>query len=1078
MDKFSTLKALNNDIFKEYERAISISKGQTEEKLKIECESINREYFKKLGIDLMSLTTYEKGDFKEYSAKRPDALYSNIRIEYKAVGILDSPTKKKEFIEKVKYEYVQKARNPERAVGILFDGNFIIIIKKRKDTLSWDVIEQPFNEHSLFDMLLLLINVDKRKLTPESLNTDFSTETSIGKMLIRLLFKKITKTKNNRTLMLFREWDKSFSSIYRHAFENEKVRDDFRKIMHGFEIHESDYDKFLFALHTYYAFIVKLIASEAASTVAHELVGSYVNILSESEDIKKDLAEIENGGIFRQSLKIDNFIEGTFFSWYLEEWDEGLEEKIKSMLKKMRDYNFATFIEAPEETKDLLKRFYQYVVPKEIRHDLGEFYTPDWLAHYLIEKTEYNGDPKKKVLDPACGSGTFLVEIIKRIYQYSKENKLHDAVARKLIMENVVGFDINPIAVLTARTNYLLALTPFLKDLGFEQILIPIFLTDSIVLPEEIRTLDEKAYRIKTTKGDFFIPSEVLNKELIDTILSDMESKIDNYSEEEFSNYIDKNYKLSKTTTDSITKIFFRIKELNNKNENKIWTAIIKNSFAPLFRKNQFDYVIGNPPWVNWEFLSDDYSKVLAYINNAYNIFAFKGAEARLGHARLDMFTTFVYVCVDKYLNEHGTLGFLIKPLFQNPAGKGFRRFSYKADGKINLLSVKLVEDLKEIKPFEGAQNETNLIVLKKGAKTNYPVKYILWGKKGGVNIDQNETLNKVLGITYRSEQIAEPSDKNDNSSGWTISPKSNKTEFDSLKENFLGQFEYPIRQGINFGISTVYWFDIIKLLNNKIKIKNGTEFSKKTAFKPFETTIEKDLVFPLIKSRHLSKWKTTNYIYSLVPQKIMNEENEGEIKIKYPQTYEYLCKYKEELKTERKSSWFKHGPFYSIYSLREYTWAPYKVAWVNLGYKPEFAVISSVDDKYLGNKFVLPEHALSFIGEKDKKAHFITEDEAHYICAILNSTPIHKIIDSLSQKGKSGLTATLLSNIKLVKFDKSNALHKKLSELSKKAHLAAKKKDYILVQNIEKEIDDTVLLLYSKREKRLLERWFEKSDE
>jgi len=1064
---FNELKSLNKRIFNDYEEAIREASGEKEKKLEIECERINGNLLEKLGIDL-SRRNYDVGDF-EYSTNKPDALYGQVMLEYKSVGLLDSKTEKEKFINKVKSEYIDKSKTPEKTVGILFDGKQIIIIKKRKG--EWEVNWFPFNETSLFEMLLLLINLDKKRLTPESLQKDFDTQSPVGRKIIQLLFKKISSTTNRKSLTLYKEWDQRFSSIYKHAFENEKVRGDFEQIMRGFELHQSDYDKFLFALHTYYAFIVKIIASEAASTVAHELIGSYVNVLSYSENIKKDLEEIESGGIFRQSLKIDNFIEDTFFSWYLEEWDKELETQIKLILQKMREYNFATFREVPDETKDLLKRFYQYVVPKPIRHDLGEFYTPDWLAQHLIEKTGYDGNPKKKVLDPACGSGTFLVELIKKVHQWNRKNKLRPEVIRKLITENIIGFDINPIAVLTARTNYLLALTPFLKGLGFDSLFIPIFLTDSIVLPEEVHTLDGHSYKIKTTKGDFFIPNEVVSRKLVDELLSDMKTKIEKYSKKEFSEYINKNYKLSAYAVETLDKLFSKIKDLNERNENKIWTTIIKNSFAPLFRINQFDYVIGNPPWVNWEFLSEDYAKLLAEINNSYEIFAYTGAEARLGHTRLDMFTTFVYTCADKYLKNEGILGFLIKPLFQNPAGKGFRRFAYKEKGKINYLSVKLVEDFKEIKPFEGAQNETNLIIVKKDEKTTYPVTYIRWSKKVKGEIDQNKSLEEVLSFTERERMIAEPSDKNEDSSGWMISPFAEKHEIDLLTQNFLGEFAYPIRTGIYFGLNGVFWFEILDKFGKEIKIRNGTEASKIAGFKPFEATIEKDLVFPLIKSRNLSKWKIDGYVYSLVPQKIMNEENEATLKVQYPLTYEYLSKYQSALKN-RKSSWFKRGPFYSIYSVREYTWAPFKVAWVRMGYKPEFVVISSVTDDILGKKLLLPEDVLQFISERDKKGDFITEDEAHYICAIMNSLPIRKVIDILSQKGKSGLTATLLSGIKLRKFDKNNALHTKLSTLSKKAHVAASKNDKVSIEKLESEINSTVLLLYVKNEKRNLEKW------
>ncbi|MGC8622111.1 MAG: Eco57I restriction-modification methylase domain-containing protein, partial [Caldisphaera sp.] len=780
---------------------------------------------------------------------------------------MDSPKKREEFTEKVKLEYVGKARNPESAVGILFDGHWIIIIKKISKTLRWDIIEQPFNLHSLFEMLLLLINVDKRRLTAESLNADFSTQNQFGKKIIRVLFKKLLHTKNNRTLMLFNEWNRSFSSIYKHAFDNPKVKKDFESIMKGFDISETSYDKFLFVLQTYYAFIVKLIASEAASTVAHGLIGSYVSTLSSSENLKEDLTGIENGGVFKESLKIENFVEGDFFAWYLEEWDDELEISLKEIILKLSDYNFATFVEFPEETKDLLKRFYQFIVPKQLRHDLGEYYTPDWLAQHLIEEARFDGDPNKKVLDPSCGSGTFLVEFIKKIILLNRSRSINKKQLCELITQNVVGFDINPIAVLTARTNYLLALSPILRDIGFETLNIPVFLSDSIILPQKREALQGRLYLIQTIKGDFWMPEEVVEKQVIDPLLGDIERYLADYSAEEFKTLIRKRYSFKEESVDTVGKTFTKIKELNEINENKVWTKIIKNSFAPVFRMNQFDYVIGNPPWVNWEFLSDEYAKLLKGLSSSLGIFAFTGKEARHGHAKDDLAAIFTYACSNYYLKDGGRLAFLIKPLFQNPAGKGFRQFKFKSEkNKMIPLSIQLVEDLTEIKPFEGAQNETAIIVLVKGQKTRYPVKFIKWEKKTSSEITQTETLEKVYESTLRLKKIAEPSNKEDQSSGWFISTKKDAEQFDTLKRNFLGTFEYPIRTGIYFGLNGVFWFDIIKRVGEKIRIKNNSEKAKKTSM-PFETTIERRLVYPIIKSRHLSKYKINGYIYGLVPQ-------------------------------------------------------------------------------------------------------------------------------------------------------------------------------------------------------------------
>lgn len=111
----------------------------------------------------------------------------------------------------------------------------------------------------------------------------------------------------------------------------------------------------------------------------------------------------------------------------------------------------------------MLKRLYQYLVPKRIRHDLGEYYTPDWLAELVISEIGYDGNLNKRFLDPACGSGTFLVLAIKRARQYALDHFVDETETLEGILKNIVGFDLNPLAVLSARTNYLIALGKLIK---------------------------------------------------------------------------------------------------------------------------------------------------------------------------------------------------------------------------------------------------------------------------------------------------------------------------------------------------------------------------------------------------------------------------------------------------------------------------------------------------------------------------------------------------------------------------------------------------------------------------------------
>src|SRR5205823_5922511 len=143
-------------------------------------------------------------------------------------------------------------------------------------------------------------------------------------------------------------------------------------------------------------------------------------------------------------------------------------------------------------------RLYQYLVPKGIRHDLGEFYTPDWLAEYVLRRAGYDGDPSRRVLDPACGSGTFLVEALK-IARERAEAEQTDVDFVELVARQFAGFDINPLAAMATKANLILALAAELEG-DARPIRLPVYLADAIYSP--ISDQGVFRYRLRTQRGD------------------------------------------------------------------------------------------------------------------------------------------------------------------------------------------------------------------------------------------------------------------------------------------------------------------------------------------------------------------------------------------------------------------------------------------------------------------------------------------------------------------------------------------------------------------------------------------------
>ena len=950
-----------NDFFERAKRAIEKCEKKPERKLEIEFEHVLKNYFTCMGFsDIEGQYEEKTGNIRTVTRKQEDATYGKVIIEYEPVGKLSTLYGKKHALKQIKDDYLSSYPTTQRRdmVGMVFDGKTIIFVRWIDN--NWDLDEREFSRQSFEMMINYLVGL--YKISFKQLPTQFGFNRTETRKALKTLYEKSFKD-SQKAKMLFDEWDLRFSSIYGNAFNKEKIKTNFKRFAQEIGVEDVEGDRLVFVIHTYYAFIVKIIATEVANNLFEYATQSQINLLLESENLEKRLREIEDGKFFRD-IGVENFIEGTFLSWYLEVWDNDIKEVLWEIIKRLDWFDFAEFTTKPEYVVDYLKNFYLGVFPKELRHDLGEFYTPDWLAKYIVNQSGYRGDFTKRALDPACGSGTFLVAILNKLYEKNKKRKSREKIIGGVI-KNVVGFDINPVAVLTARTNYLISLSRF----GFQRtrITIPIYLTDSIVLPElagQTKLTDKtRLYKIKTTKGVFNIPADV--KYRIAPLMQFLKDSIRKVQDvEDVEDQLRQKFGFTKETLHHLCELYNHLKELAMKKQNKIWCDIIINQFATLFQ-GTFDYVIGNPPWVNWEFLDDEYKKHLMEINDAYGLYFTKGLESRLGKVRRDISAIFFYVCSDVYLKDGGTIAFLIKPMYQIPSGRGFRNFNrIRKDVKIAKLKtplrVSLVEELTKENPFE-INNEVSLIFAEKGKKTKYPIVYKKWtGKRA-------HELNEYT-VTLSNEK--------DVLSTWFI--YQGKKPMDTL-----GKFSYRIRTGVYHGLKEAF-FDLDLLIDKGTLVQIRNCVGKMM-------DIEKTRIYPLIKSRHVKKWKLGDindkrYTYCILPQSYPGEKNENEIKRDTPKTWEWLNDFKERLlerKLYQKMFSKNNSPFYSIFDLGDWD-SKYKVVWKSMGFYPRFVVVSSAKDDILGEKLILPEHVLYFIPSN-------SSDEAHYVCAMLNSSIIEK---------------------------------------------------------------------------------------
>ena len=86
---------------------------------------------------------------------------------------------------------------------------------------------------------------------------------------------------------------------------------------------------------------------------------------------------------------------------------------------------------------------YETVIPPDERRQLGEYYTPDWLARAIVR--EVVTDPLDQyVLDPSCGSGTFVAEAVNHFIEAANETSLDPKEVLEWLRFSVAGIDVHP----------------------------------------------------------------------------------------------------------------------------------------------------------------------------------------------------------------------------------------------------------------------------------------------------------------------------------------------------------------------------------------------------------------------------------------------------------------------------------------------------------------------------------------------------------------------------------------------------------------------------------------------------------
>lgn len=407
-----------------------------------------------------------------------------------------------------------------------------------------------------------------------------------------------------------------------------------------------------------------LLVIEAAA-IAHSVMSLDLS------EFSADPASLLRGDAFRDA-SIYNVVESDFFDWVLSEkaGDKG-SKFVSRLVRRIDTFNWANV------EHDVLKVLYESIINAETRKSAGEYYTPDWLAEGIVEKS-VTEPLVQRILDPACGSGTFIFHAVRRVLAAADEAGWDNATALKHVQDHVFGLDLHPVSVLLARVTYLLAFGERLSgDRG--DLTIPVHLgdsiqwhqrpgheTDTIMIQtdgEDMTARGEQGSLFELGQSLAFPLSEIDDPSTFDRLVAAMAELASTHSDSGKSRpsvkSTLKSFGISPTSDDYgvLTETFNVLCDLNATGRDSIWGYFVRNQVRPLWLSmpgRRVDVLVGNPPWVAYRYMTEEMQKRFRQFSEDRNLW-----HGQKLATQQDLVGLFIVRAVEKYLHDEGRFAFV-----------------------------------------------------------------------------------------------------------------------------------------------------------------------------------------------------------------------------------------------------------------------------------------------------------------------------------------------------------------------------------------------------------------------------------
>ncbi len=553
---------------------------------------------------------------------RIDALFRTAIFEFKTNLRIEAPA----GIIEIK-KYFEAQRNPANYLAILTDGrSFKLFQYENGDPHPiGDFLlsrEKPLQAYVSIDQILF--SGKPAKPESEDITTRFGPHSAVFNRCRSLLAGLLGKVKGHASVKVkIKEWNVLLSRVY------------------GEELGDNS----LFIRHTYLAIFSRLLVAKALFAKEKRRPSDYKGLLT---------------GQFFQKKNLSNVVESDFFSWAL---GTVVEKDFFGVMAKLEAY--LSYYDLSGITGDILKEIYEDLVELDSRHALGEYYTPDWIADRALDLIEYR---EGVVLDPACGSGSFLLAVIRKL----RANGTKGKKLVRSVLASIVGIDVHPLAVMMTKANVLLGISNELATYD-DTVFLPIYMADTLLLTEDPK---HKTIGVPVSeKQAFHIPLKtILERKDIDQLLDDL-TRMAEQAAKGKAFHASAREGLKKRLFAGLSDIeqpywrqnFELLTKLIRYKRNTVWRFILKNAYKPAYLRNKkVDYIVGNPPWLAYRYIKDkDYRQRVKKLT--FDLKLLGKTEVKL-FTQMDTSTLFFAYCQKYFLKKGGAIAFVLPKTTMLPA--------------------------------------------------------------------------------------------------------------------------------------------------------------------------------------------------------------------------------------------------------------------------------------------------------------------------------------------------------------------------------------------------------------------------